>query len=115
LLALSILIAFGFASLGGLLALRLGRGEAIQGIFPLLFVTLFLSSSSLPRNLIKTSWFRDIATYNPVSYLLEGIRSLVITGWDGQALALGFGFSVALLVITLALSERAMRTRLARR
>jgi ABC-2 type transport system permease protein len=63
LLALSILIAFAFASLGGLLALRFGTGEAVQGIFPLLFVTLFLSSSSLPRNLISVTWFRDIATY----------------------------------------------------
>ena len=114
LLSLSILIAFAFASLGGLLALRLGSGEAIQGIFPLLFVTLFLSSSSLPRNLIQTTWFRDIATYNPVSYLLEGIRSLVITGWDGQALALGFGFATLLLVITVGLSQPAMRSRLAR-
>jgi ABC-2 type transport system permease protein len=115
LLALSILIAFAFASLGGLLALRFGTGEAVQGIFPLLFVTLFLSSSSLPRELIKSTWFRDVATYNPVSYLLEGLRSLVITGWDGRALALGFGFALALLVITLALSQSAMRSRLARR
>ncbi|MGA2924889.1 MAG: ABC transporter permease [Solirubrobacteraceae bacterium] len=115
LLALSILIAFAFASLGGLLALRFGTGEAVQGIFPLLFVTLFLSSSSLPRNLIKATWFRDIATYNPVSYLLEALRSLVITGWDGQALALGFGFAALLLVIALALSQAAMKTRLARK
>ena len=115
LLVLSILIAFGFASLGGLLALRFGTGEAVQGIFPLLFVTLFLSSSSLPRNLIKSSWFRDIATYNPVSYLLEGLRSLVITGWDSQALALGFGFAIALLVLALGLSQSAMKTRLARK
>jgi ABC-2 type transport system permease protein len=115
LLALSILIAFGFASLGGLLALRFGTGEAVQGIFPLLFVTLFLSSSSLPRNLIKATWFREIATYNPVSYLLEGLRSLVITGWNAQALELGFGFAAALLVIGLGLSQTAMKTRLARR
>ncbi len=115
LLVLSILIAFGFASLGGLLALRFGTGEAVQGIFPLLFVTLFLSSSSLPRNLIKATWFRDVATYNPVSYLLEALRSLVITGWDARALALGFGFALALLVITLAFSRSAMRTRLARK
>ena len=78
LLLLSLAISFGFATLGGLLALRFGSGEAVQGIFPLLFVTLFLSSSSLPRNLIKTTWFRDVATYNPVSYLLEALRSLVI-------------------------------------
>ena len=114
LLALSVLIAFGFASLGALLALRFGTGEAVQGIFPLLFVTLFLSSSSLPRNLIKTDWFREIATYNPVSYLLEGVRSLIITGWDGRALALGFGFAALLVVISLALAGTAMKTRLVR-
>jgi ABC-2 type transport system permease protein len=115
LLALSILISFAFASLGGLLALRFGTGEAVQGIFPLLFVTLFLSSSSLPRNLIKAAWFRDVATYNPVSYLLEALRSLVITGWNAQALELGAGFAVAILVITTALSQQAMKTRLARK
>lgn len=114
LLVLSILISFAFASMGVLLALRFGTGEAVQGIFPLLFVTIFLSSSSLPRNLIKASWFRDVATYNPVSYLLEALRSLVITGWDAQALALGFGFSLALLVICLGLAQRSMRSRLTR-
>ena len=114
LLALAILIAFAFASLGALMALRFGTGEAVQGIFPLLFVTVFLSSSSLPRNLIKVTWFRDVATYNPVSYLIEGIRSLIIKGWDGQALALGFGFATLFLAITLALAGAAMKTRLVR-
>jgi ABC-2 type transport system permease protein len=114
LLLLSILISFAFASLGVLLALRFGTGEAVQGVFPLLFVTIFLSSSSLPRNLIKATWFRDVATYNPVSYLLEGLRSLVITGWDSQALALAFGFALALLVIALGLAQAAMKSRLTR-
>ena len=114
LLALSVLIAFGFAGLGALLALRFGTGEAVQGIFPLLFVTVFLSSSSLPRHLIKTDWFREVATYNPVSYLIEGIRSLIITGWDGQALALGFGFALALCVLTLSFASVAMKSRLVR-
>ena len=114
LLVLSILIAFAFASLGIFLALRFGTGEAVQGVFPLLFVTIFLSSSSLPRNLIKATWFRDVATYNPISYLLEGLRSLVITGWDGEALALGFGFTLAILVVALALAQMSMQSRLTR-
>jgi ABC-2 type transport system permease protein len=114
LLALATLIAFAFGSLGALMALRFGTGEAVQGIFPLLFVTLFLSSSSLPRNLIKVDWFREVATYNPVSYLIEGVRSLIIKGWDGQALALGFGFAGLLLLISLVLAGGAMRTRLVR-
>ena len=113
-LARSVLIAFGFAGVGTLLALRFGSGEAVQAMFPLLFVTLFLSSSSLPRNLLKVSWFHFVATYNPASYLIEGIRSLVISGWDARALALGFGFALAILVLTIGLSSLAMKNRLQR-
>jgi ABC-2 type transport system permease protein len=114
LLVLSVLIAFGFAGLGMLIALRFGTGEAVQGFFPLLFVTLFLSSSSLPRNLLTVPWFHDVATYNPVSYLIEGIRSLIIAGWDARALALGFGFAAALVVLSLGFSGLAMKSRLVR-
>jgi ABC-2 type transport system permease protein len=114
LLALSMLITLGFGTLGALAALRTGSGEAVQGMFPLFFVALFLSSMALPRELIETDWFRTIATYNPVSYLLEAIRSLLITGWDGEALALGFGVAAALAVVGVAASSRALRSRMVR-
>jgi ABC-2 type transport system permease protein len=114
LLALSTLIGFAFAGIGAFLALRFGTGEAVQGFFPLLFVSVFLSSSSLPRNLIQTEWFQTVATYNPVSYLIEGIRSLIITGWDAEALALGFGFAIGLTVLSLAAASRELRKRVGR-
>jgi ABC-2 type transport system permease protein len=114
LLALSTLIAFGFAGIGALLALRFGSGEAVQGFFPLLFVGVFLSSSNLPRNLIQTDWFRTIATYNPVSYLIEGVRSLIITGFDGRALALGFGIAGAIAIASMTAASVSLRRRLVR-
>jgi ABC-2 type transport system permease protein len=114
LLALSVLITLGFGTLGALAALRTGSGEAVQGLFPLFFVVLFLSSMALPRDLIEQDWFRTIATYNPVSYLLEAIRSLLITGWDGEALALGFGCAGAIAVVGTVLSARALRGRMVR-
>jgi ABC-2 type transport system permease protein len=114
LLALSIVTSFAFAGIGAVLALRFGSGEAVQGFFPLLFVLVFLSSSSLPRDLIQTDWFRTVATYNPVSYLIEGIRSLIITGWDVEALALGFGIGIAIATISIAFASRQLRTRLGR-
>ena len=89
LLVLALLIALAFASLGSFIGLRTGSGEAVQGVFPLFFVFLFLSSSSLPRELIEQDWFRTIATYNPISYLFEGLRSLIIFGWQGKELAHG--------------------------
>jgi ABC-2 type transport system permease protein len=112
--ALSMLITLGFGSVGSMIALRTGNGEAVQGMFPLLFVLLFLSSMALPRNLIEQDWFRTVATYNPVSYLIEGIRSLLVTGWDGEALALGFGVALAIVAAGLAGASAALRTRLVR-
>jgi ABC-2 type transport system permease protein len=112
--ALAIVITLGFGAIGLFAALRTGSGEAVQGLFPLLFVTLFLSSMSLPRNLIHTTWFREVATYNPVSYLIEAIRSLLIKGWDAQALELGFGIAAAIAVLAMLGASSALRTRLAR-
>ena len=111
---LGVLIALGFGAVGAFLALRTGSGEAIQALFPLFFVFLFLSSMNLPRNLIEIEWFRTVATINPVSYLIEGIRSLIISGWDAQALALGFGLAAAIAAIALAAASVALRGRLAR-
>ena len=114
LLAFSFLVTLGFGALGAFTALRTGSGEAVQGMFPLFFVFLFISSMNIPRNLIGTTWFRDVATINPVSYLIECVRSLVIVGWDGEALALGFGIAALIAVTAVLLSSRALRTRMAR-
>ena len=111
---LGTLVALAFAGIGAYIGLRSGSGEAVQGIFPLLFVFLFLSSVNLPRNLIEQDWFRTIATYNPVSYLVEGVRSLIITGWDVEALVLGFGIATLIAVISVSLAAGALRTRLIR-
>ena len=111
---LAVLVAIAFGAIGAFLALRTGTGEAVQAMFPLLFVFLFLSSMNLPRNLIEIDWFRIVATINPVSYLIEGIRSLIVTGWDGQALALGFGLALAIGAVALAAASLALQGRLAR-
>jgi ABC-2 type transport system permease protein len=110
----TVLVSLGFGALGAFAALRTGSGEAVQSIFPAFFVFLFISSMNIPRNLIAVGWFRDLATANPVSYLIECVRSLIITGWDGEALALGFGISAAITVVALALASWALRVRMAR-
>ena len=114
LFALSAFVGVAFGSLGLAIGLRTGNGEAVQGVFPLLFVLLFLSSGALPRNLIENDWFQTIATINPVSYVIEGFRSLFITGWDGEALALAFGVSLAILVFGIWAATAALRTRIER-
>ena len=111
---LAVLIALGWAAIGVFLALRAGSGEAVQSQFPLLFFLLFISSMNLPRDLIEIEWFQVAATLNPVSYLIEGLRTLVITGWDAQALALGFGVALAMTGGGLAAASIALRQRMER-
>ena len=113
LLLFAALVSLGFGALGTYLALRTGSGEAIQGLFPLLFVFLFLSSMNAPRDLIEVEWFRrrvDQSGLVPD----RGGRSLIITGWDAQALALGFGMAIVIAVVGLALAASALETRLTR-
>jgi ABC-2 type transport system permease protein len=112
--ALGSLAAVAMGSLGCVAALRTGSGEAVQALFPLFFVFIVLSSGNLPRNLLETGWFHDVATWNPISYLLEGFRSLYITGWDATALWRGFGVAVGILIVGLLLSAAALRVRLQR-
>jgi ABC-2 type transport system permease protein len=110
----AVFVTLAFGGLGAFAALRTGSGEAVQSLFPAFFVFLFISSMNIPRNLIEQTWFHDLATANPVSYLLECVRSLIITGWDGQALALGFGIAAVITVVALSLSTWALRVRMAR-
>jgi ABC-2 type transport system permease protein len=114
LFALAAVTAVAMGAAGTTIALRSGSAEAVQGVFPVFFVLLFLSSMNIPRDLIDADWFRWIATGNPVSYLIEGIRSLVIWGWDAQALLLGFATGFALSVLFLATTGVAFRERLTR-
>lgn len=114
LVLLTVLVALGFGALGAILALRTGSGEAVESSFPLFFVTIFLSSINLPRDLIEADWFRVVATVNPVSYLVEGIRSLIITGWDLTALTLGFGCAIGIIALALAGAVASLKVRMAR-
>ena len=94
------------------MAIRTGSGEAVQGMFPIMFVLLFFSSMTLPRNLIEQDWYRFLATINPVSYLIEAIRSLFIVGWDAEALALGFAIAIVLAVLSIAFAARSLKGRM---
>ena len=114
LIAFFLLVSVAFGAVGTALALYAGTTESIQGAFPIAVVFLWFSSMYLPRNLIEADWFQTLATINPVSYLIEAIRSLILVGWDAQALALGFVFATGILTLGLAVSAYALPRRLTR-
>jgi ABC-2 type transport system permease protein len=111
---LSVTVTVAFGTLGLLVALRSGTAEAVQGMFPLFFVLLFLSTMALPLELLQTDWFHTVAGINPVSYLLQAFRSLLIEGWNVGELALGFAVAAAIGAIGMTAAAAALKTRLVR-
>jgi ABC-2 type transport system permease protein len=114
LVVLALAVGAAWGAVGIWIALRTGSGEAVQSQFPILFFFIIISSMNLPRNLIEADWFRVAATLNPVSYMIEGLRSLIIEGWDMQSLALGFGFAILSVAVAMALAAVELRKQMAR-
>jgi ABC-2 type transport system permease protein len=107
--------AAALGSVGLAIALRTGSGQAVQGMLPIFMSLLFLASLMLPRDLIQAGWFRVVATYNPLSYLIEAPRSLLVAGWEAEPLALGAAVSGAIFLGALVLTANSMRALSVRR
>jgi ABC-2 type transport system permease protein len=112
LIPLVVLIVMAFGAVGVYVAVQTGSPTGVQSLSALGIALLFMSSMVMPRNLISADWFKEIATYNPTSYLVEAPRSLLVSGWDGQALALGCGVAAAVLIVALGAAVASMGRRL---
>ena len=102
-----------FAGFPYAIALKTGNPAAVNSSFILFFPFAFLTTSFLPEEAL-TGWLQTIAKYNPVTYVLDGLRSLITVGWDWDALAAGAAASLGLMVISFGLASLAMRGRIAR-
>jgi ABC-2 type transport system permease protein len=113
-LVVLVLVFMAAAVFGGLtaaIALKSGSPSSVQGIFPLTFVLVFLSSAFFPRALLVEP-ARTIADYNPMSYIVEGFREPIVADLTLGA-SLACLAAVALLgAIGAALSGLALRSRL---
>jgi ABC-2 type transport system permease protein len=79
------LSAVAFGSMGAAIALRSGSASVVQGMFPLLFVVLFLSTAFFPENLLLEP-ARTVAAWNPLSFIVDAVRDPVISAFDPRVL-----------------------------
>ncbi|MDG2111835.1 MAG: ABC transporter permease [Actinomycetota bacterium] len=84
-LVLSMAWSLAYTGVPYTIALRTGNPAAVNSSFLVFFPFAFLTPSYLPRDAM-TGWLKTVAAWNPVTYLLEGMRSLLSEGWDGEAL-----------------------------
>ena len=96
------------------IALKTGNPAAVNTSFLLFFPFAFLTTTFLPQEAL-TGWMSAVADYNPVTYLLDALRSLITDGWDGEALGKGIGAVSGVWVVSLALAMAALRTRVRKR
>ena len=94
------------------IALKTGNPAAVNSSFLLFFPFVFLTTVFIPKEAM-TGWMSTVATYNPVTYLLDALRSLISVGWDVEALLRGVVCiaGVGLLSGSLALAALRGRTR----
>ena len=111
LVLLSGLFGLVYTSFGVSFGLRTGSPQAAQLSFLLFFPLLFLSPAFAPKEIFEP-WLKFAATVNPVTYVLEGMRSLVLAGWDWIALGRAFAALAGIGAFTFTLTGLALRSRL---
>lgn len=95
------------------IALKTGSPGAVGSSFILFFPFAFLTTSTLPREAL-TGWLDAVAGYNPVTYLLAGLRSLITEGWDWGALATALAAVALVGTASMAMCFAALRGRVKR-
>jgi ABC-2 type transport system permease protein len=108
---LVMLSSLAFGGLGAAIALRSGSASVVQGLFPLIFVILFLSTAFFPVNLILEP-AATIARYNPLSFVVDGIREPIISGFSVSHTLKALAALAAIGGLGIALSAAALRRRL---
>lgn len=109
-IGLSILLGIGFAGFTVSAALGSGSAAATQGASFLFFPLTFLAPTFVPLALLS-GWLAVAAKLNPITYVMEAMRALLNTGWDGRAIAISILACLVLAVATYTLSVFALRVR----
>ena len=108
---LTSLAAAAFGGLSSAIALYTGQASVVQGLFPLVFVILFLSSAFFPTEFLHQP-AKAVAEYNPLSFIVEGVREPVISSLTAESLAEAVGAVALVGAISIGLSAVALRRRL---
>ncbi|HEU5156639.1 MAG TPA: ABC transporter permease [Streptosporangiaceae bacterium] len=108
LVALTSAWAVVFSGFMQLIALKTRSAAATNSGGLIFFPLLFLTPNFVPRDLL-TRPMEIAATFNPVTYVMEALRSLILHDFDWVALGRGFGVVAVLGVVMVILNVRLIR------
>jgi len=96
------------------IALKTGNPGAVNSSFLLFFPFAFLTTAFLPKEAL-TGWLATVASYNPVTYLLDGLRAITSSGWELDKILPALGAILAVAVLSQTLAFNALRGRTKRK
>jgi ABC-2 type transport system permease protein len=111
LIVLSSFFGLAFSGIGFAVALKTGNAQSTQSVWFLFMPLMFLSTLFAPMEALS-GWLETVATFNPMTYLLAGMRSLTMNGWDAGDLGAAVLAVAGLGVVSVSLALLAFRTRL---
>jgi ABC-2 type transport system permease protein len=108
---LGVLVLFGFAAVFGLswaclsiiIALKTKNAQATQSSFVLFFPFVFLTTAFMPEELLS-GWFKVAVKVNPVTYVTEAMRVLVVEGWEWNTILTGLWVTAAMVGLLMILT-----------
>jgi ABC-2 type transport system permease protein len=112
LMVMAMFLALAVGGFAATIGLRTGSQEAVQNTFPLLFVLVFFSSAFFPTALMA-GWYQWVAERNPITWMIDSARALVISGFDVRDAVQAVGVAAALALLLVGLATRQFRKRLA--
>ena len=106
-LAIASLWGLGYSAIGFALALKTGNPQVVGSMWAFQIPFVFLTTAFAPLEALS-GWLRTAATYNPMTYVLRGLRSVSMVGWVANDVAVAVGVAAAFCALTIALAFRAL-------
>ena len=110
LILMSSLWGLAYSAIGFAVALKTGNAQATQSMWFLFMPFMFLTSLFAPKESLS-GWLQTVADFNPLTYVLDVMRALSLTGWDAQDIGVAW-LAVAIFgMATVTLALLALRSR----
>ncbi len=96
--AMLVLFAMAWSNLGMIFALQTKNPRLVQSLFIIGFPFLYITSGQIPREFMPKT-FATLVSFNPVTYVIDGTRALMLSSWSDPAILEGFLIAIIMFAI----------------